>query len=646
MQQVVIIGAGPAGLYAAIKLRKAHVIDLVVYDPRAGEYTRPGHLNSEVFYRAKIGLPADVKPSIGSSHIKDFERQLYREAAQLNIRIERKKFVGLVKEKNAVIVEDENGIQSTVACYYLLDCTGSKREVLHAVNNLVTNPPPFQITPVLKDHINVKNHFLAYVKMSAEDYLRFAMKDRRPDRLSGKTMLDYARSIEHLRSLGWLEFGYPSLYGVSFNKSKVCIYLECPDNLPVEMQESWLKAVLEYKTNTKSISFQQLPASKKYRYKPRWNSFIVEPHETSRYIYQEKGLPTIIPLGDSVIDANYVIAHGVKDSMEIINNLIEEMTIIDGKIYFFDDDMYLRSIKEQIELHRNDLVRHYDEAKGYFGKWLNDAKGYYELATDMSINIDEQRAFQERLKEISIRINYQKAIETLARENSQTGANVSPNFLRVANETHQSFLQVIENLPEHFVHEHATAKSNLLAMAQNCKDLGNSLFQEEQYSSALQAYNLALTIYQSLHLQTTTSLAEVTLLSNLIIVHRKLGDHNEISQLVRLALEYDSSQASIKEKQQKILYNLIKAVIAILKDNDNMDSALKFAKDAYRIHHNSQYLLTERQKSLLQADHKEIVRILKASSPLAQNSVFEFDETQSGGELRNQNDFNLELNCC
>ena len=37
----VIIGAGPAGLYAAIKLRLAGIRDLVIYDPRAGNYTRP-----------------------------------------------------------------------------------------------------------------------------------------------------------------------------------------------------------------------------------------------------------------------------------------------------------------------------------------------------------------------------------------------------------------------------------------------------------------------------------------------------------------------------------------------------------------------------------------------------------------------------
>jgi flavin-dependent dehydrogenase len=41
----VVIGAGPAGLYTAIKLRKAGVLDVVVCDPREGHYTRPGHLN-------------------------------------------------------------------------------------------------------------------------------------------------------------------------------------------------------------------------------------------------------------------------------------------------------------------------------------------------------------------------------------------------------------------------------------------------------------------------------------------------------------------------------------------------------------------------------------------------------------------------
>ncbi len=44
-----IVGAGPAGLYLAIKLHQAGVRDIVIYDARAGTYTRPGHLNYQAY---------------------------------------------------------------------------------------------------------------------------------------------------------------------------------------------------------------------------------------------------------------------------------------------------------------------------------------------------------------------------------------------------------------------------------------------------------------------------------------------------------------------------------------------------------------------------------------------------------------------
>ena len=85
----VIIGAGPAGLYTAIKLRKAGVKDVVVYDPRAGDYTRPGHLNRNVFARAQDGLGFDFWSGDKVGHIKDLERALYKEAQRLGIRLNR-----------------------------------------------------------------------------------------------------------------------------------------------------------------------------------------------------------------------------------------------------------------------------------------------------------------------------------------------------------------------------------------------------------------------------------------------------------------------------------------------------------------------------------------------------------------------------
>jgi len=56
MSKVVICGGGPTGLYLAIRLKQMGVKNIIVYDPRTGDYTRPGHLNTSVFFTAERGL--------------------------------------------------------------------------------------------------------------------------------------------------------------------------------------------------------------------------------------------------------------------------------------------------------------------------------------------------------------------------------------------------------------------------------------------------------------------------------------------------------------------------------------------------------------------------------------------------------------
>ncbi len=139
----VVIGAGPAGLYAAIKLRKAGICNVVIYDPRAGIYTRPGHLNLSAFRQAEAGINKEFWAGTKTGHIKDLERALYAEAKSLGIKIENKRFVQLHQHTATpgVVVVDHEGKEEMVPADYVFDCTGSRREVINAVNRIVPDSP-------------------------------------------------------------------------------------------------------------------------------------------------------------------------------------------------------------------------------------------------------------------------------------------------------------------------------------------------------------------------------------------------------------------------------------------------------------------------------------------------------------------------
>ena len=332
MSKIVIIGGGPIGLYLAYKLRKAGIAkeDILVFDPRAGEYARPGHINSEIFAKLNVELPQKEKwPSDKTGHIKDIEHILHSQIIESAINIEKKRFVRFSDDANhpGVIVADAEGHEETIECSHVFDCSGNQRVVINKINEMVS-PAPFTVQPI-SHKVEVKKHFLAFVKMSEANLRRINTAHlNEPSsgiislyqlfntiNTSEPSPLEYARTIEKLRSFGWNQFGIPNCYGMGFTKGKVCLYMECPDNLPQEQYEAWVQAVINATTNSTDITFEQLPPTKKSYRKPRFNSFTVNPMEVKQVGYQGEGLPLVIASGDAQIEPNYVLAHGVKDGL-------------------------------------------------------------------------------------------------------------------------------------------------------------------------------------------------------------------------------------------------------------------------------------------------------------------------------------------
>ncbi|KTD25407.1 4-hydroxybenzoate 3-monooxygenase [Legionella lansingensis] len=413
---VVIVGAGPSGLYAAMQLRKAGVEHVTIYDPRARIYLRPGHINYSVIERAEHGIGRQLNfPKNKTAHIKDIERLLHQEAHSQQIPIEPKKFIGFSSEEKGIIVANAEGKTEYIPCDYVIDCTGSQRLVTEAMNAVSTSiTKPFTTSFITKD-VAIKSHLLAYVRMEprtlkVNDNVRVL-----PEEIPG-SKLEFARNLERLREFGWREFSLPRCYNMPFGKDKVCFYVEAPDNLPSEKKAQWLKTVLESRTGDDFMEFELLPDSKKYEDKARLrlSTFVVNPRELSASSYQEKGRPMVIAQGDVRIEPNYYLAHGIIDSFDRIDKMVKNMDISDGEIKFFHEQKYENDIQPDLKKHRDALIEHYRERKEYLTSWLQKAKECYKYAINATKSSQEKIIFTERLQEVEARIASHNANRLLA----------------------------------------------------------------------------------------------------------------------------------------------------------------------------------------------------------------------------------------
>src|SRR5579871_4592018 len=106
MKNIVIAGAGPIGLYLAIKLKQLGVTNVTVVDPRAGSYSRNGVIDASVFanLERRLGLPVSHS---SSRHIKDAERALLGIATKLGVHIKRGEGTTFTGKKMHVIYRKE-----------------------------------------------------------------------------------------------------------------------------------------------------------------------------------------------------------------------------------------------------------------------------------------------------------------------------------------------------------------------------------------------------------------------------------------------------------------------------------------------------------------------------------------------------------
>lgn len=622
----VIIGAGPAGLYTAIKLRKAGITDIIVFDPRAGNYTRPGHLNGQVFIEVGHSFNLHLWRINKRYHIKDLERVLYDEALKLGIKIENKRFLRLHQNEKQPGVFVDNGVEEFIAADFVFDCTGTRREVIKAVNSIIPESP-LKLTTFTK--LPVTNHFLAYIQMDKSDWLRFKKVGLIDTRMLEKMdALTYAQTIIQLRKLGWKEFMLPRCYGVDFTKDKVCLYLHAPETLAPENYDNWVQTVLE--CYTKPISYKQLPTSTK----PRFLPFPSSAQELKQVAYKRKNLPNIIALGDAQIDFDYILAHGIEDGLKRIDALFEHMDIFDKQIYYFDSEEYQQKINTLLQEHKNDVIKKARETEQSFINALEIGLLKFRQALILSNDLEEQDTIRDFIKEIEAHQCYEKATKIFKEMHNSAhqiviGQDIHQTILKL-NNIQALLLKSAEGLEAPlFIDKHKNLNELLLYIALSWKEVGNTLFNNQDRTQAIESYEKAIEIYGLPDFSHQYFLKELPIYSNLVIAYLQSGLYSEAIVTADSALLiYKNCKEEERPAKlfEKVIFNLIKALCAQAQDflsTNKIDDAKHLHSRVKNLIHTHKKGLTDKTCSYIEKIATILEQELQNSSQDDKENVFE-----------------------
>ncbi|MDR3502792.1 MAG: hypothetical protein P4L79_09435 [Legionella sp.] len=369
MKNIVIAGAGPVGLYAAIRLKKQYGADVnvVVVDPYLDSYDRPGIIAKmavEIINKSlgAAGVKPIAVPESGgyppnSVFIKDLQGVLLADAKDLGIKFEQGSFVRAEAANVVVTSKGAGGIVApkSLPCDLLLDCSGERRVVATQVN--IDKPGTFTVKPIADNP--VKKHFVAYVQMDAENAAKCSLNEARE-----LEPLAFAVNMEALRKThGWAHHALPQVTPASWElpggRKRFCFYFEIPDRLhgpevPKEAQVAYLSALLKLKTG-KDIDFVAEAGRGHFTSFEVDPKIVADPINTTAYSYP------IALCGDAHMSPEYRLGTGVRNGIECANVLME-MTRLRGDFEIAKEgyDMYAQRV---IAPHEKAVVGEYGPKK-------------------------------------------------------------------------------------------------------------------------------------------------------------------------------------------------------------------------------------------------------------------------------------------
>ncbi len=565
MKYTVILGAGPGGLFLAHQLYQKQINNILLIDPRAGEYVRPGHVHGEDFDKL-IAILGTEEFSKKFGHIKEFERILFEKITSLGIEIQNKRFVRFNEfgDKKSIIISDSNAIEEVIECDYIFDCTGSYRVLLNEINHLIS-PPPFTIKAI-KENIPIKHHFLAYVRMEKEDYKKIPhlKKQMSP---SFFTPREHITAIKRMRSFGWTHFNLPQLLAVNFGKNKICMYVECPDDLSFANNEKWLKIILSILTKANTINYDYLPESKKHEDKPRLKPYIVDPYETKETLYTSNSYPTVIPHGDSKIQSHPMLANGICNSMDRIDKFVEHLDVLDGSIVHFNDSEYDLAIQELINKHKQKIYALYKEKEESSYQMLLLAETNCTEVLKETKKREQKKYLEQLLQEIKARIAYHKALilrDSLLIDSTTNNLESSQyplhHIISVFSELTELLIYAYDNIPSNFLLEKETALKMMEQNAADLKQSGEWCIKKQEHVNALKAYKSALKIYLHSSMTSSTKEATTSLQWHIMHIYCKLDRLTQAISLGITVLKDTPKTPDFAEIRRKFLFNVLKSL--------------------------------------------------------------------------------------
>ncbi|MDP1602795.1 MAG: hypothetical protein Q8M03_05970 [Legionella sp.] len=384
-QHVIIVGAGLGGLYTACRLIREGVDaeNIIIIDPRAGIYTRPGTLRHQLFSLVTEYTGIDTDAHSPVHHIKELERVMYTALIARNVQFVRETFVNLQPQTDtqikAVITEQPDGNKSVYPADYVFDCTGVTGCVAKAVNEYQQQAgldAYFKSAPLV-DVNPIPDHLIAHVKVpgfsqvksfpvtiipTPYEFLHF--KQCKPSRK--------IKEREQLRKLGWYYEAFPTFFiypqsesdksclsmevHLDLRTDKACLYMEAPPNLPKEKQSDWIRLLLAIYSNGLVKHFEELKPSQKYGKKPRILSFKTSLHQLNNAVFQSDELPPVIVGFDASTGFDYREGNGFGTGVARCNLMLTHFTIENGAIQSINKDAIEEALSTYINANCKEIL--------------------------------------------------------------------------------------------------------------------------------------------------------------------------------------------------------------------------------------------------------------------------------------------------